>query len=171
MEGAEREALAGRLHSVAIQLLRRVRREDERSGLGPARLSALSVLVFGGPRTLGELAAAEQVSAPTMSRLVAGLEGEGYVVREPNPEDGRSVMVRATARARAVLDEARRRRIGAILELLGELPAEDWDRLGVAVEVLKEALEAQPRRPPPPRPLASPVQPYRSGGPDRYAQS
>ncbi|HXX01836.1 MAG TPA: hypothetical protein VEJ00_11510, partial [Candidatus Acidoferrales bacterium] len=64
-------SLADRLHSVAIHLLRRVRKQDVETGEGPARLSALSVLVFGGPKTLGELAAAEQVKPPTMSRIVS----------------------------------------------------------------------------------------------------
>ena len=66
-------AVADRLHSAAIHLLRRVRKQDEASGVGPAQLSALSVLVFAGPKTFGELAAAEQVKPPTMSRIVAGL--------------------------------------------------------------------------------------------------
>ena len=88
--------LADRLHSAAIHLLRRVRRVDEETGLTAARLSALSVLVFGGQVTLSELAAAEQVSAPTMSKLVRGLERDGLVEREANERDGRSVVLRAT---------------------------------------------------------------------------
>ncbi len=68
----ETSAVADRLHSAAIHLLRRVRKQDAATGEGPARLSALSVLVFGGPMTLGQLAAAEQVKPPTMSRIVPG---------------------------------------------------------------------------------------------------
>ena len=64
------EQAADRLHSAAIHLLRSLRREDARLGVGPAGLSVLSVLVFGGPKTIGELAAIEQVKAPTMSRIV-----------------------------------------------------------------------------------------------------
>jgi DNA-binding MarR family transcriptional regulator len=67
----ETVAAADRLHSAAIHLLRRVRQQDTASGVGPAQLSALSVLVFAGPKTLGDLAAAEQVKPPTMSRVVA----------------------------------------------------------------------------------------------------
>src|SRR5215467_3653638 len=73
LKAGELEAIADRLHSTAIHLLRRVRKQDVATGEGPARLSALSVLVFGGPKTLKELAAAEQVKPPTMSRIVAGL--------------------------------------------------------------------------------------------------
>src|SRR6476661_10655355 len=78
-----------RLHSAAIHLLRRLRREDDASGLSAPRLSALSVVVFGGPLTLGALAAAEQVRPPTMTRIVSALEAAGLVQREPGPRDGR----------------------------------------------------------------------------------
>src|SRR5947208_1023753 len=79
---------ADRFHSAAIHALRHVRREDPATGLGAARLSALSVLVFGGPRTLGELAAAEQVRPPTMTSIVRALESGGYVRRGSDPNDG-----------------------------------------------------------------------------------
>ena len=76
-------SVADRLHSAAIRLLRRLRREDEAMGLTAARASALSVLVFGGrPITLGALAQAEQVSAPTITRLIVGMERDGLVRRE-----------------------------------------------------------------------------------------
>lgn len=126
-EGELRE-LAGRLHSTAIHLLRHVRVEDRSSGLTPARLSALSVLVFGGACTLGELAEAEQVTAPTMSRLVGALVDEGLASREPHPEDGRSVVLRATSEGRRVLEAGRDRRVERLRGLLeglepGELQA------------------------------------------------
>src|ERR671924_776068 len=89
---------ADRFHSAAIHALRHVRREDPASGLSAARLSALSVLVFGGPRTLGELAAAERVRPPTMTNTVRGLEEAGLVRREADPHDGRVVRVEATAK-------------------------------------------------------------------------
>jgi hypothetical protein len=73
--------VADRLHSAAIHLLRHARKQDVLAKVGPARLSALSVLVFGGPMALGQLAAAEQVKAPTMSRIVAGLKRSGLARR------------------------------------------------------------------------------------------
>ena len=87
---AELLQTADKLHSAAIHLLRRLRVRDRESGVGPAQLSALSVLVFGGPRSLGELADAEQVRPPTMSRIVSGLAAAGLVRREAT-EDGRRV--------------------------------------------------------------------------------
>ncbi len=123
--GPEPREVADRLHSAAIHLLRAVRREDAAAGVSAARLSALSVLVFGGPRALGELAAAEQVRAPTMSRLVSALEAEGLVARERGADDGRVVRVRATAEGRRVLEAGRARRVARLADLLAAAaPAE-----------------------------------------------
>src|SRR3974390_1827395 len=91
-------ALADRLHSAAIHLLRRVRKQDVITGEGPARLSALSVLVFAGPKTLGELAAAEQVKPPTMSRIVAGLKRSALGTITADPHDARVMHIRPTAK-------------------------------------------------------------------------
>ena len=100
--GGEIFETADRLHSAAIHLLRRLRVRDRKSGVGPAQLSALSVLVFGGPRSLGELADAEQVRPPTMSRIVAGLESAGLVRRHAT-EDGRRVRLEASAKGTKIL--------------------------------------------------------------------
>ena len=109
------------IHSAAIHLLRRLRREDDASGLTGPRLSALSVIVFGGPIALGALAAAEQVRPPTMTRLVAALEADGLVAREPDPRDGRGVLVRATVAGRRLLQEGRARRTSALVRQLSSL--------------------------------------------------
>src|SRR5437016_6667978 len=109
--GRDPTEIADRLHSAAIHLLRRVRVRDRESGIGPARLSALSVLVFGGPRTLGELAAAEQVRPPTMTSIVRALESGGYVRRESDPNDGGVARVSATSKGEQVLQRGRRCRV------------------------------------------------------------
>src|SRR5881628_3974518 len=101
----ERE-LADRLHSAAIHLLRRARRGDPLTGATPAQLSALSVLM-SGPKTLGDLAAAEQVRAPTMSRLVSEMKRAGVARKLPDPADGRVVRVHATAKGRRALARGR----------------------------------------------------------------
>jgi len=129
--------VADRLHSAAIHLLRRVRRVDGETGLTAARLSALSVLVFGGPTTLGRLAQAEQVSAPTMSRLVSALEDEGLARREPHAEDGRSVVVTASARGRVALERGRERRIAALADLLDGLSDAELETLVVAAALVE----------------------------------
>ena len=129
-------ATADRLHSVAIHLLRRLRREDDASGLSAPRLSALSVIVFGGAVTLGELAAAEQVRPPTMTRIVAALAARGLVVREPSPTDGRAALIRATPAGVRVLAEGRARRTAVLTRQLLDLPEEELATLERAADIL-----------------------------------
>ena len=137
---AQQIEVADRLHSAAIHLLRRIRKVDEASGLSAARLSALSVLVFGGPTTVGALARAEQVSAPTMSRLVSGLERDGFVVREADEGDARAVRVRATPKGRRVLVRGRERRVQELTQLLEGLPEDDLRTLGSAAGIMERVL-------------------------------
>jgi DNA-binding MarR family transcriptional regulator len=128
--------VADRLHSAAIHLLRALRREDQALGVGPAKLSALSVLVFGGPRSIGALARAEQVRLPTMSRLVAGLERDGLATRTPDPEDGRATRVHATVRGRSVLRQGRARRVATLARRLEQLPEADRALLARAADLI-----------------------------------
>src|SRR5271170_3531732 len=103
--------LAGQLHSAAIHLLRKLRREDDISGLNAPRLSALSVIVFGGPLSLGDLAAAEQVRPPTMTRIVNALADQGLVIKKQNANDGRSTLLIATPAGKKLLMAGRERRV------------------------------------------------------------
>ena len=130
------DELADRWHSLAIHLLRRLRREDVKAGLTGPRLSALSVIVFGGPITLGELAAAEQVRPPTMTRLVRALERAQLVRREKDPADGRIARLRATPKGESLLHEGRTRRVRRLAEPLDELTAAERTTLHDAAEIL-----------------------------------
>ncbi len=136
--------LADALHSAAIRLLRSVRHVDQSSGLSPARLSALSVLVFAGPLTVGRLAAAEGVKSPTMTGIVNGLVADALVDRRAASSDNRSVEVLVTAKGRRLFNAARKRRVEAVADLLKPLSGEDRDRLADAVEVLTLAVEVRP---------------------------
>src|SRR5215469_11591434 len=133
----QEEVIADRLHSAAIHLLRWVRREDESSGLTAPRLSALSVVVFAGPLTLGELAAAEGVRPPTMTRLVDALEAEGLVVRRDDPSDKRAIRIRATAKGTKLLMNARAQRVAVLTARVARLSASDQELLGRAAEVME----------------------------------
>jgi DNA-binding MarR family transcriptional regulator len=124
------------VHSAAIHLLRGVRKEDERTGVGPARLSALSVLVFAGPMWLTELARIEQVKPPTMTKVVAGLEAGGLVRRRPDPGDARAVRLEATARGTKLLQAGRRRRVARLSVALQALAPEELDVLGRAAVII-----------------------------------
>jgi DNA-binding MarR family transcriptional regulator len=140
LAGGETFETADRLHSAAIHLLRRLRMHDRESGVGPAQLSALSVLVLGGgPRSLGELAEAEQVRPPTMSRIVRGLVRAG-LVRRGKTEDGRRVRLEATAKGTRVLQERRRRRVESLAKALSSLSSEDREKLRESIEHLEEVI-------------------------------
>jgi DNA-binding MarR family transcriptional regulator len=131
---------ADRFHSAAIHALRHARREDDASGLSPARLSALSVLVFAGPKTIGELAEAEQVRPPTMSAIVDGLEEDGLAGRAPDPRDRRLVRVQASGKGKRVLQRARERRIAALAERLSGLGPDEIEIVRRAADVVESAL-------------------------------
>jgi DNA-binding MarR family transcriptional regulator len=137
-------AIADRLHSAAIHLLRRVRRRDTATGEGPARLSALSVLVFGGPKTLGDLAAAEQVKPPTMSRIVAGLARSHLVEVTADRKDARRLHIRATPKGKRLLQKGRQLRIEYLAVQLDHLTLEEFDKLGEAVAILQKTLPSWP---------------------------
>jgi len=135
--------VADRLHSAAIHLLRLVRKQDVATGEGPARLSALSVLVFGGPKTLKELAAAEQVKPPTMSRIVAGLVRSRLVNVSSDPKDSRRRNIRATVKGTKLLQKARQMRISELASLLESLPPDELASLSHAVEIIQKALKSR----------------------------
>src|SRR5713226_5819310 len=131
---------ADRLHSAAIHLLRRLRVRDRESGVGPAQLSALSVLVLGGgPRSLGGLAEAEQVRPPTMSRIVAGLVRAG-LGRRGKTEDGRRVRLEATAKGTRILQEGRRRRVESLAQALSSLSNEDREGVRKSIQHLEKVI-------------------------------
>ena len=129
--------LADQLHSAAIHLLRKLRVRDRESGVGPAQLSALSVLVFGGAKSLGELAAAEHVRPPTMSRIVAGLQ-RARLVRRHATEDGRRVRLEATPRGVELMWEGRKRRVETLAKALASLTDSEREQLGAAVALLQQ---------------------------------
>src|SRR5258708_14796210 len=105
---------------------------------GPTPLSR-SFLVFGGPRSLGELADAEQVRPPTMSRIVAALESAGLVRRHAT-EDGRRVRLEASAKGTKILQEGRKRRVESLAKALSSLSEEEQQKLGTLTDLLRQVI-------------------------------
>ncbi len=132
--------IAAELHSVAIALLRDARREDARLGLTSARLSALSVLAFGGNATLGELAAAEQVSLPTMTRIAAALVAGGLAQRIIDPADRRYVRLQITAKGRALMQRGRAQRVARLQARLQSLGGDDLAAFRRVLAILRTVL-------------------------------
>ena len=137
---ARSDALADQLHSAAIHLLRQLRKEDDASGLSAPRLSALSVVVFGGPLTLGQLAAAEQVKPPTMTRIVTGLEKEGLVKRIGDPRDRRLTRIQATIKGQKVLTAGRARRVERLAAAVRDLRRSELAELTRGVHLLQQLI-------------------------------
>ncbi len=136
-QNAPLRAVADRLHSAAIHLLRRLRVEDKAMGLSAPRASALSVIVFRGPITMSALAEAEQVRRPTITRLVDGLERRGLVRRVGHAEDGRVQLVEATATGKRLLQKGRSRRVERLMKDIGYLPVEDQQVLARAAQLME----------------------------------
>jgi len=133
-------ALADGLHSTAIHLLRRLRRVDEATGLTAPKMSVLSVLVFGGPCSLGKLASVEQIRPPSMTKLIQGLERQGLVARRAAPMDRRSSLIRATPKGIALLKHGRSRRVSELASWMSALSRSEAAALRNAVEALKRLL-------------------------------
>jgi DNA-binding MarR family transcriptional regulator len=141
MQSRDLADVATRLNTVSIHLIRRARSADTALGVPPGQLSALSVLVFGGKRTIAQLAEAEQVTSPTMTRIVDRLEQASLAERQPHPQDGRATLVRATSKGRRVMERGRQRRVDVITDLLDRLSDDDLKAVRQAVGALAAALE------------------------------
>src|SRR3954453_5576682 len=103
-------ALAGSLRDALGRLARRLRAERAATELSLGQWAALRTLERHGPMTPSELAAHEKVQPPSMTKILARLEGHDYITRTPDPEDRRQVMVAASAAGRALLADDRRRK-------------------------------------------------------------
>ena len=132
--------LAARLAGLSTVLQRHLSRADAGEGLTRARLSALGLLVLGGPRTLGDLAAAEHVRPPTMTRLIHAMEADGLVARKRNPDDGRSIVIQATPKGVEQLELGRARQIAPLAESISDLDRAERLQLEDAVDILGRVL-------------------------------
>jgi DNA-binding MarR family transcriptional regulator len=128
--------VATALHRAAIRLLRAVRVADDETGVSAPKLSALSVLTYGGAMSLSALARAEQVTPATMSKLASDLEAEGLVAKRANREDKRGVRIEVTARGRALMEEGRRRRLALLQKRVAKLSREQRALLDKAAEIM-----------------------------------
>jgi len=134
------EGIAQDLHSAAIRVLRSVRRADRSSSLNAARLSALSVVVYGRPMTLGQIAEAEQVRPPTMTRIIDALEEHGLVEKRRDERDRRNVYLSATRKGKRILIEARNRRIQMLAKAIDGLEPAEKETLLAAINVLAKMM-------------------------------
>jgi DNA-binding MarR family transcriptional regulator len=150
------EQMAAQLQSFAMRLAREARRADKDkpggmvaaaaspvgldprplASLGPARVSALAALASDGPLSLAELADADRVRAPTMSRLVEGLVRDGLVTRETVPTNRRTVRIAITSEGQRALAAERKRRVRSLADRLEKLGDSEQRALQRGVELL-----------------------------------
>ena len=136
-------SVADAIHSAAIHLLRKIRKEDERTGITASRLSALSVLVFAGPMRITDLARAEHVKPPTMTRIVAALETDQLAKRRADAADGRSARIEATRRGERLMQQGRQRRVerlGAALKGLSDEERAVLSRAAAIIETVSRTM-------------------------------
>ncbi|MCA1842589.1 MAG: MarR family transcriptional regulator [Actinobacteria bacterium] len=129
--------LAPRLRLAVMRLARRLRQQSVDEALTLSQVSALATLDRVGPLTLGDLAAAERVQPPTMTRVVASLLERGLVGRTPNPLDRRSAQVAVTADGRKLLDRNRSRRTAYLAKRLALLSPDERAALDEALPLLE----------------------------------
>jgi DNA-binding MarR family transcriptional regulator len=143
-DGIELDAdLAPTLRMAVLRLARVLRQQDVHTGATMSQLSALSMLALHGAMTLGELAARERVRPPSMTRIAAALEEQGFVSREPDANDRRVARLRVTRDGERVLAESRARRTAFLQLQLQGLSAEEREAVEAAVPLL-ERLAGRP---------------------------
>lgn len=137
---AARTAAAARLR-LLVGRLSRLMRQQHPGGLTPTQLSTLVSVESRAPVRLSALAAIEDVSAPSMTRLVTSIEEAGLVSRECDPDDGRSTLISLTPAGQARLDALRRERTTVLVERIDRLDPDSFARLAHALPVLERLLE------------------------------
>jgi DNA-binding MarR family transcriptional regulator len=138
-EGMSDAELAGRLRVAVGLLVRRLRQRDP-GHLSPAQLSALVTIEAAGPVRSGDLAARENVAAPTMTRMVGVMEEAGLVTRRPDPSDARGSLVSLAPGGSAALDALRRERNNQLSRTLSRLPHDQRAALVAALPALEAVL-------------------------------
>ena len=123
------------------RVVRTMRRFGDSATLTPGSASALATLTWSGPMRLSDLAAAERVSAPTMSRIVGGLERSGFVQRMPDPADGRAQLLTPTNQGRTLATGMKSARIERIAEALDRLQPAQRESLLPALTAFDRALD------------------------------
>jgi DNA-binding MarR family transcriptional regulator len=126
------------LRDAITRFNRRVRQARPVGDLTASQLSAMTSLELAGAMTPRELAEAERVQPPTMTKIIAKLEERGLVQRTPHPSDGRQVILSATDQGRAVLAVHERIRDEWLTRTLSDLTREERDTLRRAAEILEK---------------------------------
>ncbi|MDQ5816141.1 MAG: MarR family transcriptional regulator [Actinomycetota bacterium] len=138
------ERLAAELRLAVMRLARRLRQQAP-ADVTPSMLSALTVVDRLGPISLGDLAGLERVRPPTMTRIVARLEEDGLVEREPDESDGRVTRLRLSSAGRKLISKNRTRKDAYLADRLRKLSPRERSRLQGGIEVIQRLLDEEAR--------------------------
>ena len=132
--------LVSGLRLVLMRLARRLRQQAE-GDVTPSMLSALSSVDRAGPITLGELAAVEKITAPTMTTIISRLVDGGFLTKEVDAKDRRITRVGVSAEGKKFLSKNRSRKDAYLAKRLARLSPDDLATLSKAVTILESMLE------------------------------
>lgn len=129
--------LAAELRVAVMRTSRRLRAEAATGQISPGQYSVLAA-IMDGPRTVGQLAAREQIQAPSMTRIVNALAEAAFVSREENPQDKRQVLVKISDSGAATLLRARSKRTAWLAQRVSALTPQERATLHEAALILQE---------------------------------
>jgi len=135
--------LAEALRLTIARLARRIR-QHQGSTLTPSQYSALATIERHGPIRLSDLAVAERIAPPTITKIVAGLEEAGQVRRDVDPDDRRAALVQLTTKGHATLARLRTERTAYLRRRIEQLEPGDRRRLEAALPLLAALVEDEP---------------------------
>ena len=141
-KGAKEKRLAAELRLTVMRLARRLRQQAP-ADVTPSMLSALTVVERLGPITLGDLAGFERVRPPTMTRIVARLEEDGLVFKEPDDSDRRVTRLSLTDAGRKLIAKNRTRKDAYLADRLEKLSSRDRAQLQGGIEVIQRMLDEE----------------------------
>ncbi|MEA5455893.1 MarR family transcriptional regulator [Sinomonas sp. JGH33] len=137
-EAPDLDDLAVELRIAVMRTARVLRTQASSDAVTSGQTTVLGLLAKRGPQTMRQLAEAERVQAPSMTRTVNALAAQGLVTRTDNPTDGRQVVVELADEGRAVLEESRRLRSAWLASRLEDLSEADRATMHRAAEILVE---------------------------------
>lgn len=128
--------VAGRLR-LAVARLQRIVRQQAMGGLNLAEGSCLAVIDRHGPLSLSDVASRENLSAPSITKIVTRLEGQGLIERLTDHTDRRISLVAVSRKGAALLERIRSSRTAYLDRRLHELSEDDLARLLAALPVIE----------------------------------
>lgn len=142
MEEKEFPSSADRLVTAAVKLTRTLQWMGRGGPLTSPEIGALIVIVYAGRILARDLAAQQQVTPATMSRLLGDLEERALITRKADKDDARKQWIRATSSGAALVAREHKRRLAPLEDIIGKLSPSRHQEVSEASEVLEALTRA-----------------------------